>query len=231
MPLLTISGEQADRASRGDREQMAVADATAANLRLEALGQAPDERSLADSARASNAGNAPRSRAKSTEAAYAASRIVRISWAATRRAALAVISAGRASPAHRQSGDAETERAVSAVRCSRWRSSGKREIVDDVVQESHRHLRVLALRLARSSRACGVNGARDEGREIERAEIAGAEGGRGSSAQGLVALRRLAVGEIVLRIDAVDEQHAGFGALMGAVAEPRPTARARAASL
>ena len=72
-----------------------------------------------------------------------------------------------------------------------------------------------------------LEGTRDKACEVERAKKAGAIGRQGLFAAGVGCADCLAVGEIVLGINAIDEDHAGFGGIIGGAHDLVPKADSR----
>jgi len=71
------------------------------------------------------------------------------------------------------------------------------------------------MKAASSKRAVGSKGSRHEAREVDGAEAAAAVGRQRLLAAGVGGGDGLAVREIVVGVDAVEEQHAGFGVVVG----------------
>lgn len=93
--------------------------------------------------------------------------------------------------------------------------------VDDIVEKAHCHPRGLPQR--RVIDVCRrQERIDDELREVERAEIAGAIGRQGFLRAGVGRAQGLAVGEVVGRIDAVDEQQPRLCAIKGTRADSCP---------
>jgi hypothetical protein len=86
--------------------------------------------------------------------------------------------------------------------------------IEHVVEHAHRHLHHLGERIVPKARA-GLERCVDEEREIDRAQAAAAVGGKWLFATRVGGVDALAVPEVVVGVDAVDEQHAGFGVVVG----------------
>ena len=135
-----------------------------------------------------------------------------------------------AQPEHHQriaeAGEAQTDAPLGArlVVLLRQRPHGG---VEHVVEHAHRDLHhvdegVVAKARARLERRV------DEEREVDRAEAAAAVGGQRLLAARVGRIDALAIAEVVVGVDAVDEQHAGLGVVVGRAHDLVPqVARAR----
>ena len=68
----------------------------------------------------------------------------------------------------------------------------------------------------------GLEGLAHQPGQVDRAQQAGAIGRQGLFATGVGGRDRLAIGEVVGLVDAVDEDHAGFGEIIGGLHDPVP---------
>ena len=80
---------------------------------------------------------------------------------------------------------------------------------------------------ARSSAASGVKARVTNARQIDRAQQAGAVGRQGLLAAGIGGVDLFAVAEIVLAVDAVDEDDAGLGVVIGGAHDALPQTAGR----
>ena len=126
--------------------------------------------------------------------------------------------------------------AIASSRCCGERPGGD---VEHVVEHAHRDLRRPRRTRRSRTRASGSNGVAHEAREIDRAEAAAAVRRQRLLGAGIGRLDRLAVVEVVVAVDAVEEQDARLGVVVRrahdlvpqlARARPcgRPTGRRRA---
>ncbi len=219
---------QADRARGRDRQQVRIAQALRADLVLERLRQARRE----GAARQVQIGIEQRERA--ALAREIGRRIVR-GVAHQSRDARRFVARGRrvvAQAEHHQritqAGEAEPDAALGACLFGllRQRPHGG---IEHVVEHAHRDLHHLDEGIVAKARAV-LERRFDEEREIDRTEAAAAIGRQRLLAARVGGIDALAVAEVVVGVDAVDEEHARLGMVVGRTHDLVPQlARARLA--
>src|SRR6516164_3900737 len=116
--------------------------------------------------------------------------------------------------------DAESD-APGTMRLLTLAQQRKARDLDDVVEEAHGELGGFRDSPVIESRR-GREWLEHEGGEVERAEVAGAEGRKGFLGARVGRAQGFTVTEVVLRVDAIDEEDPRFGAVVGAVTQPLP---------
>ena len=119
-----------------------------------------------------------------------------------------------------EAGDAKADAALG-LRLGRLGGEGEARDVDDIVHHAHRGGDEVVERVE-VERGGGAEGVVDEAGEVDRAEQAGAVGRQGLFAAGVGGGDGFGVVQVVCRVDAVDEDHAGFGIVVGRAHDPVP---------
>jgi hypothetical protein len=128
-----------------------------------------------------------------------------------------------------QAGDAESYAALGQGLVLLLRQ-GKARAVDGVVEHAHgeRNDLVQVLKIERGVR---FEGPLDQSRQVDRPEQAGAVRRQGLLSAWIARMNFLAVPKVVHAVDAVDEDHAGLGVVVGRPQEPVPEVARRQAAI